>query len=246
MIHHLIVRTAKLLVRTTCVAGGIGLLLLNAPVFAGYTPPSDARIPRSDHTGGGVRGCGGEIAALAPRLQSVGYSLSNRPTFVWYVLSDEVQPIEFHLYRYQPDGALEEVFINAIGQSTQGYMAYTLPSDQADLQVGETYLWQVMLYCDQNLEEIDAWSTADIEVVAPASELAGLPNDPLQRAQAYAQSGYWYEAIAAVYNTTSPEAKTFRQSLLLDLAEVEAPSEDGLSAKETALIEQLRAIATLE
>ncbi|MGF1524576.1 MAG: DUF928 domain-containing protein [Leptolyngbyaceae cyanobacterium] len=247
MMQRLIVHHAKFIRRMTCLTSSISLLLLGTPSFAGYTPPQDARIPRTDHTGGGVRGCGGEIAALAPRLQSVGHSLSSRPTFVWYVLSDEPQPVEFHLYRYQPDGALEEVLIHSVGQSTKGYMTYTLPSDHPDLAVGETYLWQVMLYCDQNLEDIDAWSTADIQVVSPLPALtAGLSGDPLQRAQAYAQSGYWYEAIATIYDATSPDAQAFRQSLLLDLADLETPPEGDLSTQEQTLIEQLRAIANLE
>ncbi|MEO1297140.1 MAG: DUF928 domain-containing protein [Cyanobacteria bacterium J06636_16] len=264
-------RDSRLFRRAICLSSTVGLLLtlggssladyrppiardtmmiggLTLPESArAYTPPSDSRIPDSDHTGGGVRGCGGELAALAPRLYHSGQTLSPRPTFVWYVLQEEPQPLELHLYRYKTDGALEEVFIKDIGQSAQGYMAYSLPSDQADLAVGETYLWQVMLYCDESLEEVDSWSTADIEVVAPSPELtAGLPDAPLQRAETYAQSGYWYDAIATVYDATSPAAKAFRQSLLLDLADLETPPEGEPSIREKLLIDQLRAIATME
>ena len=220
-------------------------LLLGLPGFANYTPPPNAEIPRADHTGGGVRGCGGEIAALAPRLHSVGYTTSNHPTFVWYVLSDTELLLEFHLYRYQADGTLEEVLINPIGSSNPGFMAYTLPPDQADLSSGETYQWQVILYCDQNLEEVDAWSTADIQIVAPPANLTTeLPDNPLQRAQTYANSGFWYEAMAEVYNATTPEEIDFRQTLLNNLVELEEPA-DGvdLSQKERNLIEQLRQIA---
>lgn len=214
-----------------------------------YAPPSDSQLPESDHTGGAVRGgdtrsCGGNVAALAPRLHHNGQTLSPRPTFVWYVLQENPQPLEFHLYRYKADGQLETLLINFIGQSTQGYMAYTLPSEQPDLIVGETYLWQVALYCDDNLEEIDTWSTADIEVVAPPEQMVELPDDPLQRAQVYAQSGYWYEAIALVYDAISPEAKAFRQSLLLDLADLDMSTgeellEGELPEKRKILIDQL-------
>ncbi|MEO0987347.1 MAG: DUF928 domain-containing protein [Cyanobacteria bacterium J06639_14] len=212
-----------------------------------YTPPSDSRRSGEDHTGGGVRGCGEDVVALAPRLDFVGQSVSTRPTFVWYVFSDDGEPLEFHLYRYQADGSKEVVLINPIGPSEQGYMAYTLPPDQPDLGTGETYLWQVVAYCDENLEDTGAWTSADIEIVAPPANLATeLPEAPLEKAQAYAGYGFWYEAMAAVYDAATPETQDFRQNLLLDLADLETPSEPGeLSEDERELIEQLREIAAM-
>ncbi|NEQ44300.1 MAG: DUF928 domain-containing protein [Leptolyngbya sp. SIOISBB] len=205
-----------------------------------YVPPSDPGVPRDDHTGGGVRGCGDDIAALAPRLNSVGQTASTNPTFVWYNFSDESDPIEFQLYRFEPDGSFDTVAVEQFETSQQGYMAYTLPFGEAELTVGEAYLWQVVIYCDRNFEEPGQYSSAEIEVVALPAELAtALPDDSLGRAQTYASNGLWYDALAEVYDATDATAKALRRDLLLDLADLEEQP-DGAEAE---LITELRAIA---
>ena len=156
------------------------------------------------------------------------------------MFSDNAEPLEFHLYRYQSDGALEAVLINSIGQSNQGYMAYTLPPDESDLTVGDTYLWQVVLYCDQNLEEIGRWTSADIEIVVPPADLAAAPPDgALSKAQAYARAGLWYDAMAQVHQATTREEQTFRQNLLLDLADLEAQPDQEMIIDLSAQIRQI-------
>lgn len=193
-----------------------------------YTPPIDSRPPAEDHTGGGVRGgmrgCGDEIAAIAPRLHAVGQTAAQYPTFVWYAFGEASEPIEFHLYRYQPNGELEEILIEPISTSGKGYMAYTLPQHQAALAVGETYLWQVVLYCDANLEEVGQWTSAEVEIVPAPIELNVSTNNPVQQAQAYASQGLWYEAMATVYEGSTPEAAALRRTLLLNLADLEDQS----------------------
>ena len=209
-----------------------------------YTPPADSRISGEDHTGGGVRGCGDDMAALAPRLNSVGQTASTHPTFVWYVFSDDAAPLEFHLYRYQSNNSLEAVLIHLIDQSNQGYMAYTLPQNEPGLSIGNTYLWQVVLYCDQNLEEIGRWTSADVKIVEPPASLtAEPPDDPLQKAQVYAHAGLWYDAMAEVYNATTPEENTFRQNLLFDLADLETQPDNERGVNLSA---QLRQIAEMQ
>ena len=143
--------------------------------------------------------------------------------------SDTADPLEFHLYRYRSDGSLEEILITPTGPSNQGYMAYTLPLDTPDLNVGDAYLWQVVQYCDQNLQEVGQWTSADIEIVeAPVNLALGLSQNSLQQAQAYARAGLWYNALANVYDAKTPEEQAFRQDLLLDLADLEEqPDEDA-------------------
>lgn len=215
-----------------------------------YRPPANSRIPRRNHSGGGVRGCGNNIAAIAPRLSAIGQTISTRPTLVWYNDSENAEPLELHLYRYQSDdaaentadsNAVEPVFIRAIGNSQKGYMSYTLPESEPGLRVGETYFWQVVLYCDPDLEEVGMWTAADIQVVPDSTGItAQLSDDVLGNAQLYSDSGLWYEAIAQVYNATTPASKSFRQTLLLDLADSEAETEAT-----APLVEQLRQIAEM-
>lgn len=213
-----------------------------------YNPPADSRLPEGDHTSGSVRGCGeGNIAALAPRLSSIGQGASGRPAFIWYVFTEETDQLEFHLYRYRSDNTLETIVIDQIGPSQKGYMAYELPLEQAELATGETYLWQVVSYCDASLEDVSKWTSAEIEIVAPPADLAlAQAETPLQQAQAYAQAGLWYDAIAAVFDATAPEAVAFRSTLLLELAELEAQfalEEETNSAVDPS--KQLRQIAEM-
>jgi hypothetical protein len=205
-----------------------------------YTPPGDSRPPAEDHTGGGVRGCGDEIAAIAPRLHAVGQTAAQYPTFVWYNFGEASEPVEFHLYRYQSNGELEEILVTPISTSRKGYMAYTLPANQSALAIGETYLWQVVLYCDTNLEEVGQWTSAEVEIVPSPTNLSMSTTSDIQQAQVFARAGLWYEAIATVYDASSPEAAAFRETLLLNLADLEAQN-----VSETAInvSDQLREIA---
>lgn len=210
----------------------------------GYNPPPDLQRPREEHTGGGVRGCGDDVAAIAPRITSVGQTVSTTPTFVWYNFSDDSDPIEFQLYRFEADGSFDSIAVEQFEASSPGYMAYTLPPEVADLEVGETYLWEVVLYCDEEFEEPGQYTSAEIEVVESPSTLAVESGESaIARAKAYAASGFWYDALAAVYDATSSEAVAFRRDLLLDLADLEAQldTDDSLS-----ISEQLRQIAAME
>jgi hypothetical protein len=205
-----------------------------------YSPPPDLKNPREDHTGGGVLGCGDEVAAIAPRLNSIGQTASTTPTFVWYNFSDDNDPIEFQLYRYEPDGSFSEVAIAQFDESQQGFMAYTLPEDEA-ITRGETYLWQVVLYCDAAFEQPGQYTSADIEVVElPTALTTDLPVDPVERSRAYAQAGLWYDAFADVYDAPTSEAAALRQDLLLDLADLEEQMDEATSGD---LSQQLREIA---
>ena len=213
-----------------------------------YRPPTDARIPRRNHSGGGVRGCGEEIVAIAPRISGIGQTISTHPTLVWYNYSDGAEPLELHLYRYQADdtdgSAVEKVFVEAIGSSKEGYMSYKLPENEPGLQVGETYFWQVVLYCDPNREEVGMWTAADIQVVPDLAGItAQLSEDALSNAQVLGEAGLWYDAIAAIQPLKTPAAKSFRQTMLIDLAELEAETD---TSSTPTIVEQLRQITETE
>ena len=241
--------------------GVVALLMLMAPAsFAGrsdqptqatisgelqaYTPPSNGRRPRRSHTGGSVRGCGDDIVAIAPRFTSVGQTASTNPTFVWYNFSPDNDPIEFQLYRLHPDDSFEEIKREQFETSQQGYMTYTLHAEEASLSVGDTYVWQVVLYCDNEFKNPGHYSSAELEVVAlPAEITSALTASPSQRAEVYANASLWYEAMAEVAIDSSPTTGMVRQSLILDLANLEEQSTEE-NAK--VLSDQLRQIVGLE
>lgn len=211
-----------------------------------YRPPSDARLPRRSHSGGGVRGCGEEILAIAPRSSSIGQTTSTRPTLTWYNYSNSAEPLELHLYRYEAEAAgaeaaaLTPILIKPLAASQVGYASYTLSERDPALEPGQTYFWQVILYCDPNLEEVGRWTSADIQVVLPPATVSEqLADDSLRNAEIYAEAGFWYDAIAQISNLEDSMTNAFLQTLLLELAELEGEAIDD-SAE--AIRDQLRQV----
>ena len=205
-----------------------------------YRPPADSRIPGRNHSGGGVRGCGSEIAAIAPRLSGIGQTVSTHPTLVWYNASSDALPLELQLYRYKSDGtSLDPVFIRPVEKSRQGYMTYTLPETDPGLQVGETYFWQVILYCDNNFEEVGMWTAADIQVVPEGAIASQLSENAIDNAQLYSDQGLWYDAVAEVFDRNNSAAESFLQTLLLDLADLEADADSEAAEKISRQLQQI-------
>lgn len=223
-----------------------------------YMPPQDSRPPQENHTGGGIRGCSSDVVALAPRLKLNGQSASTRPTFTWYTFSDEAVVLEFQLYRYQTEAAVgaddaldsgnDLAFVTSavLNQDAEGYVAYTLPPDEPELTVGATYVWQVVVYCGENFDQVGKWTSAEIEVVEVPSDLAAATLADTGRsvqAEWYGAAGLWYDAIAAVQDAETPEEISVRQALLLDLADLEEQSQQATAASVGA---RLREIAGLD
>jgi hypothetical protein len=155
-------------------------------------------------------------------------------------------PIEFRLYAYSN----KRDYIVEQRQSTQGVMQYTLPKKYAALTPGQTYLWQVALRCDLGDDSKDKVVRTEVEVVAmPATLQASLAKtaDRLQRANLYAEAGFWYdafaEALAVGSKTADSKAKSFMIPLLEDLVDVE---ETGTSKEVKQQHNQLRQIVEIE
>jgi hypothetical protein len=206
-----------------------------------YTPPPDSRVS-GEHTGGGVRGCGSEMIALAPRFSLVGQSASPHPTFVWYMAQEAVNPLEFVLYQEHDDGSIEVIYSDVVTPQPAGYLAYSLPTTEPALTAGGTYLWEVIAYCDAALQRPGRWFSAEVDIVAPPE---GLTVDDAQdqdaaTARAYAAQGLWYDALAIVYDGETPEEQALLQDLLLDLADLEENPNDPLSVY---LSHQLRTLS---
>lgn len=203
-------------------------------------PPRDPSRTMRSGTGGGVRGCGEPLVALAPRFHSDGQTVSRYPTFTWYNFNNSSLFAELELYEYQPDGNLKQVFVGSIDTTSGGYASYTLPETEAGLSLGKTYLWRVVDYCDELFEAMSYQIMANVTVV----ESGELPDaSPVEQAKAYAENGIWYDAMALVYTATEPDAVALRQELLNDLVGIE---QDFFAEKQTLMTERQRdAIASI-
>ncbi|MGD1943248.1 MAG: DUF928 domain-containing protein [Leptolyngbyaceae cyanobacterium] len=208
-----------------------------------YEPPPGSRASGSGNTGsGGSRDwCSDDsLAAIAPQFSGVGQSFSTRPTFVWYTDSPTVGVMQFELYQSDSD---EPIFSETVLPHSN-FVAYTLPATAPALTVGETYLWQATIRCSADSDLISSWIATTVEIIESPPDMLTVEatDSAVQRAQAYASSGLWYDALAEVYEPETFDEYLLRQSLLLDLADLEASSGNAIAID---ISEQLKALAEM-
>ncbi|MEA5463530.1 DUF928 domain-containing protein [Leptothoe sp. PORK10 BA2] len=212
-----------------------------------FQPPTDTRSLRGPVTTTGTRGdrCsngedgGPAFSSLGPRSVP-GLTTSVRPEFVWY--NDHVETASPVLFRL--------LAIDAVGQSSivesanlsaqPGFMRYQLPDSAPPLEVGQDYLWQVIVTCAPEQPSKFLANTLLFQVVSPTPELTealAMATTDVDRAQAYGNAGIWYNALALVSLGTNPTAADIRTGLLQDLARLES-SDEIFSAALTAIAEE--------
>ena len=197
----------------------------------GYVPPATSSPPGRS-TAGGTRGggCDGTapigLTALAPQ-QHLGLTSSTHPTFVWYVADETPYPVEVLLYQVPPDdpaAPLEPIGRFDLGLSQSGYMSFTLPEDRPALETDGIYQWRVVVYCREGQPDRSQLGAGNLQVVEPPVDMdSGTDDDPVAQAQALAEAGLWYDAIALLSREpVSASAAAYRREIVGDLAESEA------------------------
>ena len=179
------------------------------------------------------------LTALAP-YGHVGQSAATNPTFAWYIPDRESYPVEFWLYESDPTGYQgkgKQVYQTRL-QSSAGIMTYALPI-KASLVPGQTYIWQVAVICNPNSPSQTLVVNNQVEIVkidpATSSKLDRAEN-PVTKANMYAQSSLWYDALAEVALLNDSQAQDTTVKLLNQLANIERDSD---SLKQ--IVQQLRA-----
>lgn len=209
------------------IASLLSSILLGTPLALanprGYVPPSNPTSPTTSTTGGGTRGgCGQQSAitltVLAPE-KYVGQTVSNRPTFAWYVPEGPSRPLEFSLYEVRANQR-PRLLYRVPMESTPRLMTYRLPETVAALTAGQQYFWQVRLLCNPARPSSALVAGATVEVVARPAELAaaGVGGDRQLQARQLAQLSLWYDALDLALQ--SP-ANGYWLQLLNDLAQAE-------------------------
>ena len=210
----------------------LGLSLISTPLaLAEYQPPDSPSAPsctdKTACTGTGPRGgCSAQsktsLTALAPQSH-IGKTMSNSPIVAWFVPDSESLPLEFSLY--ESEGNDEREIMRQNLQSKPGIMSLSLPN----LEVGKRYRWQVVLICNPDRPSNSLVAEAIIELVAPSSALKAkieATNDSLTKANIYAESGFWYDALGeTLAETEDKKSEDLMLSLLEDLASVEGREE---------------------
>ena len=148
--------------------------------------------------------------------------------------------MEFRLYQYEPNGDTKIHTVNL--QSQPGIMSLSLPADQPGLTVGQRYRWQVVILCNPNRPSEALVAEADIEVVEPSPALAkelAATNNLIEKANLYAESGLWYDALGKALQSTQGTTKDFQLTLLEDLAKVEEQEELAQGRTQSARLRKI-------
>ena len=140
------------------------------------------------------------MVSLVPQNHS-GITTSSNPSFFWYVSDDlasenQTRKMEFSL---QEVGKTQPVFTAQIPvEKNPGIIQIQLPKDKVALVEGKDYLWSVSVPCVSNGETKKMVIQAAIRRVSATPELTRLLNSASSgsaRASAYAQQGFWYDAL---------------------------------------------------
>ena len=176
----------------------------------------------------------GNLTALAPYTH-VGHSASINPTFTWYVSDREPYPIKFTLYELglsdnSQDKATKIYEVEL--KNTSGIMTHSLPTKQANLTPGKTYLWRVTVVCNRAMPSENIMVSNRITIVETDPTITTQINaasDRSKRAKIYAQAGLWYDAIAEVATAQNDlQAEDYRVKLISQLAAIE--EQDSISS----------------
>ncbi len=145
------------------------------------------------------------IASLTPKdkegTDEVALTLSNRPSFFFYLPSSPARTAEFLLLTdddstivYQQTFPLPE---------RAGVVEYQLPADAPSLEVGKQYHWFITLGCDTAMgasgnPTVEGWIE---RTEAPSALVKALQKaDSGTYATLYAESGIWHETLAFLAN----------------------------------------------
>lgn len=188
---------------TACLSWLLVLAVCAEPLVAiaqEYKPPKRGTPGRREGAGTRGGGCLRGSKLLMPLTPSDSFSatVSNSPTFFWYVPITVAQTAEFALL----DNNDQPLYKTTIALPNQpGIVGFSLPTAIAAsvLEVGKDYRWQFSLVCNPNQPSMNPFVEGVVQRVQPESALISqLDNANLyDRPAIYAAAGIWQDAIAA-------------------------------------------------
>ncbi len=196
-----------------------------------YKPNPKSPPPKTPTTTTGTRGGCHEkstitLTALAPQTD-IGQTVSQFPTFSWLVPDSQPLPLEFRLYRYDSQqrsrsggGASSQLIEKVKMVSKPGIMQHSLPRDRPSLAINQTYRWQVVIFCNPNRPSTALVTEAIVKVVETPLNLKqrlATTNNTLAKAELFAKSNFWYDALAEGFRNSSKQLSKNQQLRLLEI-----------------------------
>ncbi|WP_017655511.1 DUF928 domain-containing protein [Fortiea contorta] len=184
------------------------------PVLAEFKPRD--RTPATPHTrAGGSRRCSSQATQLAPQT-FVSKTASTRPTLAWHMSSP--QNVRFRIFEFYSDKDLKIIGDVKEISATAGINKLKLPLDYPELKVGKTYLWQIALDCETDIEV----NRAEFIVIDPGAHAKQQFSSIPESVNYYAENGLWYEALEEALKSSNPgKLGQNGANLVKDLAQLE-------------------------
>jgi hypothetical protein len=194
-------------------------------VMARYIPPSGQQPPGDYSRTGGRRGCPEDkipLTILAPN-KHIGQTTSRYPTFAWFV-SNSYQ-VDFRIFEFDANARPSKpIGKPVLLPKSSGINKYSLPESQSGLTVGQKYLWQVAIKCQQGYL-VERAEFKVVEMPASLSKKLSLTEDGATKADLYAEAGLWYNALdEALKVSQEKKIEKIVSNLLQDLATLEEPN----------------------
>jgi hypothetical protein len=104
--------------------------------------------------------------------------------------------------------------------SKPGIMQHSLPRDRPSLTVNQTYRWQVVIFRNPNRPSTALVTEAIVKVVKiPPNfqQKLATTNNTLTKAELFAKSNFWYDALAEGFKNSSEQLSTNQQLRLLKI-----------------------------
>lgn len=193
--------------------------------IARYVPPRNQKPPGEYSRTGGGRGCPEDkipLTILAPK-KHIGETTSRYPTFAWFVSNS--YEVDFRIFEFDANNQPSKpIGKPVLLPNSSGVNKYSLPENQQGLTVGQKYLWQAAIKCQQGYL-VERAEFKVVEMPASLSKKLSMTEDAAKKADLYAEAGLWYNALDEALKV-SQEKKIAKivTTLLQDLVTLEEPS----------------------
>lgn len=195
-----------------------------------YKPPAAAgNIPA--RVSGAARGQAVDTVLIALVPNHVALTTQAQPSLFWF----QSKPVKakFELTVVEPKKPKPLLSLTAPSADKPGIHRVKLAKYKVELQPDVAYEWSVAIVPDAENRSRDIIAKGVIKRISPPSDLANRVSQmgDLERAQAYAQAGIWYDAFESVSNAIEahpddPSLRAQRASLLQQVGLSEAATAD--------------------
>lgn len=162
-----------------------------------YRPP--LRGAPAGRVAGGTRGIGGKIPCLCTLVpEHVGLTVSRQPCMYYFLSRAAALPLEFTLI--EKEAVYPLVTVRLPAPQTPGIHAVCLADYGKRLKQDVQYKWFVALIPDEEHRAKDILAAGAIELVSLPTDLGEKVRraDSVEAEHIYAESGIWYDALAAI------------------------------------------------